>query len=66
MQAEKIEGTRFSFPENEFILADPKFWYCIVCISMTICNTDRGVAVHYRCREVNYWRSDPLFDKHGG
>lgn len=60
MQAEKIEGTRFSF------LADPKFWYRILCNSMTVGNTDRNVAVHYRCREVNYWRSDPLFDKHGG
>lgn len=66
VQAEKIEGIQFSFRQNEFILANPKFWYCIVWISITVCNTDRDVALHYRCREVNYWRSDPLFDKHGG
>lgn len=66
VQVEKIEGTWFSFSQNEFNLADLTFWYSILCISMTVCNTDRDVAVHYRCREVNYWRSDPLFDKHGG
>lgn len=42
------------------------FWYCIVCITKMGCNIDRDVAVDYRCREVHYWRSDPLFDKYGG